>query len=318
MHSLLRAAGVFVIVAILFAFGMMTSHKFLTTDNLLNMLRAVTLLGIVAIGVSFITYSGHYVDLSIPGIMALSGIVSVAALPLGFIPAMLAGLCAGMAVGAINGYIVGYLRVNPIIWTLAMMSIVDGLIRWYFQGKQVYPDAGTSAGSLMLGLYGAEAALHIPLIFIVLTILAALGWFLMTRTAYGARLKLVGSAYEPARMTGINVPSVIATAFIISAFTSAIAGILLTSLNKVGASYVGTGYDFIAITAVVTGGVTLAGGRGSIPAALGGVLIIGLVKNIMTLMGFGTFEQVIAQGCVFIIAVGIQSYTLRRAGRDDA
>jgi ribose/xylose/arabinose/galactoside ABC-type transport system permease subunit len=327
LQSLLRAAGVFVIVAALFVAGMLTSGKFLTADNLLNILRAVTLLGIVVVGVSFITYSGHYVDLSIPGIMAMSGIVAVAALPMGFLPAVCAGLSAGVLVGAINGYIVGYLRVNPIIWTLAMMSILDGLMRWYFQGRQIYPDGSSTAGAWLLWLYNGTIMGYVPLIFVVLVVLAIAGSILMARTSYGARLKLVGSAYEPARMTGIHVNATVALAFMISGFTAAIAGILLTSFNRVGSPTVGAKYDFNAVTAVVIGGVTLAGGRGSVISALGGVLIIGLLQNIMTLfhihifgqdVHIGSFEQVIVQGFVFILAVGIQSYALRRAGRDDA
>jgi ribose/xylose/arabinose/galactoside ABC-type transport system permease subunit len=308
---------VFVVVAALVVLGALTSREFLRPDNLFNILRAVTLLGIVVVGVTFITFSGHYVDISIPGIMALSGIVAVAALPLGIVPAILCGLIAGVLVGSINGYIVGYLRVNPIIWTLAMMSILDGLMRWYFQGKQVYPDKSSHAGAWLLGLYDAKLFGFIPLIFVVLAVLAAAGAFLMGRTSYGARLKLVGSAYEPARMTGINVNATVALAFIISAFTAAIAGILLTSFNQVGSPTVGAKYDFSAVTAVVLGGVTLAGGRGSVISALGGVLIIGLLQNIMTLLHIGTFGQVIVQGFVFILAVGIQAYALRRAGRDD-
>ncbi|WP_165864508.1 ABC transporter permease [Capsulimonas corticalis] len=312
------AGGVFLLVAALAVLGRILSPDFLTAGNLLNMLRAVTLLGIVAIGATFVTYSGHYVDLSTPAIMASAGIVTVAALPLGIAPALACGLLAGVAVGAINGAVVGYLRLNPIIWTLAMASMIDGAIRWGFHGQQVYPNEGTAAGRIMVSMYAAQLPGGVPVIVAVLGALAILGWFLMNSTAFGARVRLVGAAYEAARMTGLDVRALVALAFVVSSATAAVGGILLTSLNKVGAAYIGSGYDFMAVTAVVIGGVTLNGGRGSIPGALGGVLVIGLLRNIMTLIGIGSFGQLIVQGIVFIAAVGASAYSLRKAGRDDS
>jgi len=309
--------GVFLLVAALTVVGRLLSPNFLTATNLINMVSAVTLLGIVAIGTTFITYSGHYVDLSTPAMMALSGMATVAALPLGIAPALACGLLTGMAVGTVNGLVVGYLRLNPIIWTLAMESMIDGLIRWGFHGKQVYPNEATPAGRMMVDLYAAHIG-GIPVIVVVLAVVGILGWLLMSRTSFGARLRLTGSAYEAARMTGIDVRAVVTRAFVVSSIAAAIGGILLTSLNKVGAAYIGSGYDFMAITAVVIGGVTLSGGRGSIPGALGGVLVIGLLRNIMTLIGVGSFGQLIVQGVVFIAAVGVSAYSLRRAGRDDS
>ena len=316
--SWMTRGGIYWLVLVLFAAGCFMSHDFLTASNLLNMVRAVTLLGIVSLGVSMVTYSGHYVDLSTPSIMALSGITAVAALPYGFAVAMIAGVLAGTTVGLINGLVIGYLRLNPIIWTLAMMSIVDGLVRWAFAGKQVYPDQSTPAGRLLLGMYGANLPGGIPLTVALLGFMSAGAWALTHRSAYGARLKLVGSHYEAARLTGINVQAVVTFAFVLSASAVALAGILLTSLNKVGAPYIGAGYDFAAVTAVVLGGVSLSGGTGSGIGVMGGVLAIGLLKNVMTLAGFGSFSQVIVQGCVFIIAVGISSSAQRKAGRDDA
>jgi len=313
-----NSAGIFVLVAVLAVLGRILSPDFLTFDNLLNILRAVTLLGIVAAGTTFVTYSGHYVDLSTPAIMALSGIAAVAALPLGIAPALICGMLAGVAVGAVNGLAVGFLRLNPIIWTLAMASIVDGMMRWAFSGKQIYPDEKAAAGHAMVAMYAARLPGGIPLIVVILAVVAVMGWFLMNRTVFGAKLRLVGSSYEAACMTGLNVRILVTMAFMVSAMAAAVGGILLTSLNKVGAAYVGSGYDFMAITAVVIGGVTLNGGRGSIVGALGGVLVIGLLRNIMTLLGMGSFIQLVVQGIVFIAAVGINAHSLRRAGRDDS
>jgi ribose/xylose/arabinose/galactoside ABC-type transport system permease subunit len=322
-HEALSVLGVYVLVAALAGLGCLISGEFLTAQNLMNTLQAVTLLGIVSVGVAFVTYSQHYVDLSIPGIMALAGIVAVSALPYGFAASLAAGLGAGLAVGLVNGWVIGYLRANPIIWTLAMMSVLSGVIRKVYAGEQVYPDNSTAAGQAFLELYHVEVLGVLPLPVVVLIVLAVAGLVVMWKTGFGAQLKLVGSSYEVARMTGVNVRRTVAAAFLISAATGAIAGILLTSFNKVGAHYVGKGYDFAAITAVVIGGMTLAGGRGHLLGVLGGVMVIALMNNVLGLVRvgeftFSEFHKAILQGVVFILVVGAGSYSRRKTGLDDA
>jgi ribose/xylose/arabinose/galactoside ABC-type transport system permease subunit len=323
LYGALNVLGVYVLVLALVGAGMIISREFLTYDNLMNALRAVTLLGIVAVGLAFVTYSRHYVDLSIPGIMALSGTVAVWALKYGIVASLAGGLATGVLLGLVNGLVIGYLRLNPIIWTLAMMSLLSGLIRWAYAGRQIYPDQATSAGRAFLGLYHVRLAGLVPLPVAILIVATAAAVFVMRRTAYGAQLKLTGSSYEAARLTGVDVRRVVATAFVLSAFASAVAGILLTSFNKVGAVYIGDGYDFKTITAVVLGGMTLAGGRGGIVGVLGGVMVIALMSNVMSLVRvgdfvIGEFPKNIVQGVVFILVVGINSYSRRKAGSDDA
>jgi len=323
LYEILGVLGVYVLGAVLFGLGCLISGEFLTPQNLMNTLQAVTLLGIVSVGVAFITYSQHYVDLSIPGIMALAGIVAVSVLKYGFAASMAAGMATGLAIGLINGCVIGYLRLNPIIWTLAMMSVLSGVIRKAYAGKQVYPDIATAAGKAFLDLYHVEVAGVVPLPVAILIFLAVAGYLAMRKTCFGAQLKVTGSSYEVARMTGVNVRRVVLWAFVISAATSAIAGILLTSFNKVGAMYIGKGYDFAAITAVVIGGMTLAGGRGNIVGVLGGVMVIALMNNVMSLVRIGEFtfsefHKAIIQGIVFILVVGASSYSRRKSGLDDA
>jgi len=315
--------AVYGLVVVLVIVGRLISPEFLTQKYLMQTALAAALLGIVSVGLAFITYSQHYVDLSIPGIMALAGIIAVSALKYGFPASLAAGMAAGMAIGLANGLVVGYLRLNPIIWTLAMMSVLSGIIRKAYAGAQVYPDAATSSGAAFLDLYHMQVLGVVPLPVAALAVLAVFGYLLMRHTGYGEQLKLVGSSYEVARMTGVNVRRTVMTAFLISAATSALAGILLTSFNKVGAQYIGKGYDFAAITAVVVGGMTLAGGRGSILGVIGGVMVIALVSSVLSLVRigdftFGEFEKAIVQGAVFILVVGINSYSRRRSGLDDA
>ena len=312
----LGGAGIYVVVLFLLLVGSLVSREFLTSENLLNIIRPVTLLGIVAVGLMFVTHGGHYVDLSIPAIMALSGMVAVGTLSLGIVGSVLCGLAAGLFVGMINGLLIGYLRLNPIIWTLAMNFMLDGLLRWSTGGNQVYPDYTTSAGAVFVQLSRFDVA-GIPGMTLLLAILACVAHVVTGHTCFGSQLQLTGSAYEVAATTGVAVRRTILWSFLISSFTTALAGVLLASLSKQGTFTNGQGYDFNAVTAVVIGGVALTGGVGNVFGVVGGVLVIGLLGNIMTLAGWGYFDQMIAKGSLFVIVVGAMAYAARRGGQDD-
>jgi ribose/xylose/arabinose/galactoside ABC-type transport system permease subunit len=317
LTSFLGSAGVYVLVVLLVLAGVLTSTGFLAPDRLLGTFQNVALLGIVATGVAFVTYSGHYADLSVPAIMALSGIVTVSTLRFGLVPAMAFGVVAGLVVGAVNGWVIGYLRANAIIWTLVTAAAGSGFVRWAFSNRQAYPQGDTPAGVAFIQLYGDKVLGVLPLIVLVWAALIVCGQFLLAKTKFGAQLKLTGSSYEVARMTGVNTRKLALWAFMLSALAASIGGILLASLNKLGAEYIGRGYDFTAVTAVVLGGVTLAGGRGNMLGVLGGVLAIGLLEDVLTLNGIGVDHQEVVKGVLFILVVGASAYLARRQGQDD-
>ena len=308
---------VYLFVAALLVLGRCLSDDFWTAANLLQVVRDVSMLGIVAVGVAFITKSGHYVDLSIPALMAASGIVTVALLPMGFALAFLAGLGTGTLLGLINGILVGYLRLNPIIWTLAALSVIDGVTRHAYGGKWIYADGATPAGEVFAGLYRGGLG-PVPVVVLLFAVVALAGHVVMRNTGFGRRLELTGSAYEAARLAGIDVKRVVMTTFALSGFTAALGGIVKTSLNMYGDVEIGLTYDFQAVTAVVIGGTTLAGGRGGMIGVIGGVLVIGLLGRTLPLIpGIGQDEQFMIRGLIFIAVVGINLYALRKSGRDD-
>jgi len=153
---------------------------------------------------------------------------------------------------------------------------------------------------------------------VVMVMMFVAGHFVMTRTRFGIESKLVGSARATARTTGINVPRVVLANFLVASFCASIAGIFFASLNKLGVFYLGKGYDFKSVTAVVIGGMMLSGGRGNMFGVLGGVLVIGLLSNIMNFKGINTFQQNIVTGAIFIVVVGLHQYQLRKRGKDYA
>jgi ribose/xylose/arabinose/galactoside ABC-type transport system permease subunit len=316
--------GVYLIAIVLVVLGIVlqltgTINNFLTAQNMINIIDAVSMLGIVAVGMAFVTYSGHYADLSVPTTMALTGIVAVEMLKFGFVVAMVSAIVVGFVVGLINAVAIGKFRANPIIWTLAVNYMSMGVIRLVWVNKQIYPDMTAStvrASEMFDAIFRLRFFDKIALPMVIMVVLVIVLQFVIRRTKFGVQLKMTGAARTPARFSGIDIELMIAIAFIICALTATIGGLAVTSLNRVGAWYNGKGYEFKAVTAVVIGGVTLAGGRGSIIGVLGGVLVIGILNNILTLLGVGTFSQDMIRGAIFIIVVFINARSLRKMGRD--
>lgn len=312
--------GVYGIIIVLLFVGLFINPKFFSIGNFKNIIQAGAFLGILCAGMAFITYSGHFADMSAPITIALSGIIAVSCIKAGLLVALLAGTGAGLLVGLINGIVIGKFKANPIIWTLAMNFVVSGIIRWAYSNKQIYPDVesgGTVAGDMFTNISRTYIA-GIPLSVYIMIALLLIGQFILSKTRYGKQLKIIGSNMDTAKLTGISVERNIIIAYVLASFAAAIAGIFVTSFGKVGAYYNGEGYDFRAVTAIVIGGMTLSGGRGNMVGVLGGVLTIGLLSNIMTFIGIGTFEQQIVTGAIFILIVWINTNSLRKLGRDDA
>jgi len=311
-------AGIYLVALLLLITGTFVSDEFLTPKNLMSILNAVSLLGIVAAGMAFVTYSGNMADLSIPSIMAFSGIITVAALPFGLVPALILGILAGMLIGAMNGFVVGRFNANPILWTLAVAFFMEGFMRFTWSNTQVYPNVepGTS-GAAFIDIFRLSIG-PVPLIVAVMVLMFFTCHLVLTRTRFGIESKLTGSSKPAAKTTGINVPRVVLMDFLAAAFCASIAGIFLTSMNKLGVFYLGKGYDFKSVTAVVIGGIMLSGGRGNMLGVFGGVLVIGFLANIMTFIGINTFQQNIVTGAIFIVVVGLHQYQLRKRGKDYA
>ena len=315
--------GVYVMIVALMIIGIIVAPDiFPTVNNLIDILEVGALLGTVALGVTFVTYSGNFIDMSIPSIMAFSGIIAVQLLPYGIVVSILGGLLTGCLIGAVNGFMIGKWKANPIIWTLAVQFLVSGLLKWAYTGNQIYPDAiaknNTKAVEAFYGIYRTRFFDTIPLIVLIWLVLAVLCQVVLTKTRYGQQLRMTGSNIKAAKFSGINTEKTVWIAFILCGLFGGIGGILLSSLSKLGAFYMGEGYDFSTITAIVLGGVTLLGGRGNFYGVIGGVITLGLISNIMTFIGLGTFEQLFVKGLVFILIVWLNTFSLRKLGKDYA
>lgn len=316
--------GIYVVVLLLLIVGLIIRQKeFVSIGNIRSIMSAVSLTGMCCAGLAFVVYSANFNDMSLPMTIALSGMVAVQLIPCGIVVSLLGGVLAGTLVGVVNGIMVGKFRANPIIWSLAFNLVLSGIVRVAWGGKQVYPDV--MAGDSVIGQRAAEifnslARTYffndtVPLMVIVMIALFIIAQFILTRTKFGNQLKIVGSNYEVARLSGINCVKMVVLAYICCAFCASICGIFYTSLTKTGAYSNGEGYDFSCLTSVLLGGMTQAGGKGNMIGVFGGVLTVGMLMNIMTLIGISTFEQWLVQGIVFLFIVWLNTYSARKLGR---
>lgn len=316
---LMEKIGIYAVVIILLIVGTFVAPgKFFAIKNFLSIIQAVSLLGIVAAGLSFIVYSSNYNDMSVPMNIAFSGMVAVTLLKYGIIASLLGGIATGVVMGAVNGLMVGRFRAHPILWTMAINFVWSGIVRWMYSGNQIYPDVVAGSNKAAAEAFYAISRsdfLGIPISVLVMILMLAIGQFILKGTRFGNQLKVIGINYETARLSGINVQRNIFLAYIITGFCAAICGIFLASVAKTGAYYNGEGYDFQGVTAVLLGGMTLSGGKGNLIGVFGGVLTVGMLSNIMTLIGVTTFQQYMAQGLMFLLIVWLSTNSSRKLGR---
>ncbi|MBI0579332.1 ABC transporter permease [Neobacillus cucumis] len=292
--------GIYIAFAILFVILSVSSESFLTTTNLINILRQVSIIGIVAIGMSFIIITGG-IDLSVGSIMALSAVVAASFAKADtsyslFIP-IIVGMAVGLACGLINGVLVAKWKVAPFIATLGMMTAARGLAMVYTDGR---PVIGLSNSYNHIG---SGSFLNIPIPIIAFIIIALIGIFLLRFTVFGRYVYATGGNEQSAKLSGIRVNFIKIGVYGIAGLLAGIGGMILSSRIMSGSPVLGEGYELDAIEAVVIGGTSLFGGVGSIIGTLAGVLIIGVMNNGLDLLNVSSYYQQILKGAIIVIAV---------------
>jgi ribose transport system permease protein len=287
-----------------------TTDTFLTFRNILNVLDQVTVLGIMAIGMTLVILIGG-IDLSVGSVLALAGMVfGYVAHPDYFNLPVIAGVVAALLVSALCGLVSGLLvtvaRLPPFIATLAMMSVARGLANIITDGSQIigFPDWFTNLSIVRhFGFLSVTVG-----VMIVLTIVFAI--FLQYR-ANGRNLYAIGGSAEVARLSGIPVNLLTNWVYVVCAVLAGLAGIVLAArLDSVQPSS-GVGYELDTIAAVVIGGASLSGGIGSIGGTAVGVLIIGVLRNGLNLLGVSPFIQQVIIGVVIALAVAADTWRRR-------
>lgn len=290
--------------------AILTPH-FLTVDNLFAIGLQMAVVAIMAIGQTMVIISAG-IDLSIGSVMALSGIATTMFMAEGvpMFPAIIVGLAVGLICGIIVGMLISWGHIPPFIATLGMMGIARGLALLFTGGVPVF---GLPEAFRFLG--GGHVLKVIPVPVLIVIFLAFAGHFILTRMSFGRYIFAIGSNAEAARLSGINVRKNLVQIYAINGMLCGLAGIILASRLSTGQPTAGTGYELDVIAACVIGGASLSGGEGTIPGAMIGALIMGVLRNGCNLLDISAFWQQIAIGTIIIVAVFSDQYRKHKAGR---
>lgn len=297
-------------IVLLLIVGAVLSDRFFTVGNLTNVLINISILGVIVVGMTFVFITRGLADLSVPATVAIGAILTLSLQPaIGTLAAALVGVLAGVLAGVVNGILIGYAGINPVITTLAVGTIVLGGAQWSVGGVIVYGTDTAAQSFLNSRVFG------VPIIVLVFLIVAIIGHLILSRTTLGRWVYAAGGNPHATRASAAPLALTRAAAFVLTAGLGGLAGVLLGITLQTARPGIGIGYEFDAITAVVVGGVSLLGGAGSIPRAIGGLLFVGLLNNVLVLQGVPTPVQGIAKGALIVAAVSIDVYFRRKGGR---
>lgn len=302
LKGLLARNGIFIaffVFMIAFGFG---SDKFLTFQNLESVVKSSAMIGVMALGVTVVVISGN-LDLSV-GSMLSFGTVMVVDLhdKIGPGPAIVVMTICVLLLGAVNGFLVGFVRLNSLIVTLGMLSAVQGLTLIYSSGKNVDINPATQDVT-WFRVFGRGEVAGIDMPILIFFGLAALVGLAVALTPYGRRVYAVGGNPTAAVFSGIRRNRVVFSTYLVSAFCVAIASVILGSRVMGSQNNVGQGYELLVLASVILGGTSLLGGSGSILKTVIGVLILGFIQNGLLLLGYPYFAQWIVTWVVIILAV---------------
>jgi galactofuranose transport system permease protein len=300
LASFIQRQGALVALVLVCIFAAMRYEDFLTERNLLNVLRQNSMLGLVALGMTFVILTGG-IDLSVGSLLAVAGVVAANLAGRGILVAVLAGIAFTTALGLINGLVIAKARIQPFIVTLAMMIAARGLALAATGEESVRVDR-LSENFTWLG-QGKLGPVPIPVI--ILLIAYAVGWLALNHTRFGRHVYAVGDNEEAARLMGLNVGRVTLGVYALSGALAGLAGVILASRLGAGQPVAGTGWELDAIASVVVGGTLLTGGQGGVGSTLVGVLLLGIIFNIFNLEGtISSWWQWVLRG-IFLLAVVI-------------
>lgn len=298
IHQYLQRYGLIISFLLLCLVLASLSDRFLTVNNLTNVLRQSTINGIIAVGMTFVILTAG-IDLSVGSILALSSVITADMLVKGVdVPlAVFAGLLIGTIMGLISGVTITRFKVPPFVTTLGMMTIARGLALTYTDGRPItgLPDSFRVIGT------GAVGPVPVPIILAAVTFL--LGYIILTRTTLGQYIYAIGNNPEAAKYAGVKVNLVTTFVYALAGLLSALAGLILIARLNSAQPTAGLGFEFDAIAAVVVGGTSFAGGQGSLGGTLIGVLIIAVLDNGLNLLNVSSFYQPVVSGIVIAVAL---------------
>jgi ribose/xylose/arabinose/galactoside ABC-type transport system permease subunit len=300
----------FIVIFILWClFLALTTDKFLTPRNILTVLQQSAIVGIVAIGEMLVMLTGA-MDVSLPAILSVAGLITATFMVAGVPPvfAVMLGVGVGGAIGLVNGLIVTKIKINAIIATLGMLSILGGLALMYTEGQTIYGPALDSIGFLSSG---DVAGVRVPII--VMFALYVVFYIVLSRTLFGAQLYAVGSNDRAAWLSGLRVDRIRILAFVLAGVLAGVGGIMQVARQGSATAIMGDDFLFPILTTVILAGVSLSGGKGRIWNVLIAAIFLVTITNGMVLLGLSVNAQRVASGVILIAALSLDR--LRQRGR---
>ena len=296
--------GILSVLVLLCVIVSIATSKFLKPNNLISVLRQISINAYIALGMTLIIILGH-IDLSVGAIVAMSGTLTVGFVVTQGLPipvAILLGILLGMAAGLISGMIVTYFRVPAFIITMAMMNVCSGVAYVYSGGQatRINDDFFSAIGTGYL-----FNTIPLPVVYMIILIIVIS--FLLGKTKFGTYIYAIGGNREAARLSGVPIKKVEIAVFTISGVLSAFAGLVLCSRMYSGQPSVGSGYELDAIAACVLGGTSMSGGKGRISGTIFGAMVIGVISNGLNLIGVSSYWQLIVKGLIIACAVLLDS-----------
>lgn len=298
LTALLKKYDRYLILIAFLLVSALLSNKFFTTTNISNILKQNAAVGIVALGEFLAVITGG-IDLSVGGITSMSCIVAAMLLKgnMNWPLAALIAIMIGCLAGVINGVLISYFKMVPFVVTLASYNIYAGIALLLSKGRQVFFTNDTFMKISVVGWW------VFPLIAIIWFAIAYLTHFLLDKTPTGRYIRGIGGNREAVRLSGVNVRFIEILAYSISGILSAIGGVIMASRMTLGSNSVGNGWELTGIASVMIGGASASGGIGTVGGTVVGTIIMGLISNIMNLVGITVYWQQIIKGIIIIVAV---------------
>ena len=280
---------------------------FLSAPSLLTLLTTVSFVGCVAVGMTFITLSGNIMSFSLGATVAACAVTFVTVLNFaGVIVGIAAALTVGALLSAVQGAMIGGLRANPIIVSIAALALIHGSLNFITGNATTNAMPGAGHEVLRGKLFG------LPIEFLALLVLVGLGQLILTYTSFGRHVYYVGSGVRAAEAVGLRVGWIVTGAYFWAGLFSAVAGILLgLRYNQANMEY-GIGYDYDAIAAILVGGTAIQGGHGSVIRTLAGAIFIATIQVLLLLHGFRQEWQYLISGVIVLLVVMLQTTGRRR------
>lgn len=299
-QQLLKEQGILIAFLILLIGMSFASDRFLTSDNVLSVIRQVSIVGTIALGVTFVVIGGN-LDLSVGSMLSLTTVLVVDLHDkIGPAPAILITFLVALFVGAVNGGLVGFLRLNSLIVTLGMLSVLQGATLIYTGGKNV--DIANQEDT-WFAFFGRGDIFGVSVPIVIFLGLAAILAVVLQRSGYGRKIFALGGNVRASAYSGLRIRWLTLSTYLISAFTVACAAVILGSRVMGSQNNVGQGWELQVLAGIILGGTSLLGGSGSILKTVIGILILGFIQNGLLLLGYPFFVQWLVTWFVIIVAV---------------